>query len=36
MLAAIDALKAQLDARRPLTADEVRGLQSVFDAERTD
>lgn len=35
-LAEIDALKARLDARRPLSPAQVRGLATVFEAEETD
>lgn len=35
-LAEIDALKARLDARRPLSPEQVRGLATVFEAEETD
>ena len=35
-LAEIDALKARLDARRPLSPEQVRGLVTVFEAEETD
>ncbi len=35
-LAEIDALKARLDARRPLSAEQVRGLATVFEAEETE
>jgi len=35
-LAEIDALKACLDARRPLSREQVRGLATVFEAEETD
>jgi len=34
-LAEIDALKATLDARRPLSKEEIRGLATVFEAEET-
>lgn len=35
-LAEIDALKSSLDARRPLSSEQVRGLATVFEAEETD
>jgi Fic family protein len=35
-LAEIDALKSRLDARRPLSPEQVRGLATVFEAEETD
>lgn len=35
-LTEIDALKARLDARRPLSPEQVRGLATVFEAEETD
>ena len=35
-LAEIDALKAALDARRPLSPEQVRGLATVFEAEETE
>ena len=35
-LAEIDALKAALDARRPLSPERVRGLATVFEAEETE
>lgn len=35
-LAEIDGLKARLDARRPLSPEQVRGLATVFEAEETD
>jgi len=35
-LAEIDALKIRLDARRPLSPEQVRGLATVFEAEETD
>lgn len=35
-LAEIDGLKAQLDARRPLSPEQVRGLATVFEAEETE
>jgi Fic family protein len=35
-LAEIDALKATLDARRPLSKEEIRGLATVFEAEETE
>ena len=35
-LTEIDALKARLDARRPLSSEQVRGLATVFEAEETD
>lgn len=35
-LAEIDALKTRLDARRPLSPEQVRGLATVFEAEETD
>ncbi|WP_404422803.1 Fic family protein [Nibricoccus sp. IMCC34717] len=36
LLAEIDALKQRLDARRPLSREELRGLATVFEAEETD
>lgn len=35
-LAEIDTLKARLDARRPLSPEQARGLATVFEAEETD
>jgi Fic family protein len=35
-LTEIDALKSRLDARRPLSPEQVRGLATVFEAEETD
>lgn len=35
-LTEIDALKARLDARRPLSPEQLRGLATVFEAEETD
>ena len=35
-LAEIDALKAALDARRPLSPEQVRGQATVFEAEETE
>jgi Fic family protein len=35
-LSEIDALKAALDARRPLSPEQVRGLATVFEAEETE
>jgi hypothetical protein len=34
-LSEIDALKATLDTRRPLSAEQIRGLATVFEAEET-
>lgn len=35
-LSEIDSLKVRLDARRPLSPEQVRGLATVFEAEETD
>ena len=35
-LAEIDAMKATLNARRPLSKEEIRGLATVFEAEETE
>ena len=35
-LAEIDLLKARLDARRPLSSEQVRGLATILEAEETD
>ena len=35
-LAELDTLKARLDARRPLSPEQLRGLVTVFEAEETD
>lgn len=35
-LSEIDALKATLDTRRPLSAEQIRGLATVFEAEETE
>ncbi|MEX2381051.1 MAG: Fic family protein [Opitutales bacterium] len=36
MIYQIDQLKARLDARRPLSPEQIRGLQTVFEAEETE
>lgn len=36
LLSEIDRLKASLDGRRPLSAEQVRGLATVFEAEETE